>query len=290
MRPSIVRAACLQMSPGNDLCENLQGISGLIDRAVEEGAELIALPEFATFLDRSSSSMRTSAHPEAEHPALRHLTQEALRHGVWLLAGSIVIAGESDDDKLLNRSFLISPEGEVCGRYDKIHLFNARLKDGREVGESRHYNAGGSAVLVRTPFAAVGLSVCYDLRFPSLYRRLARAGAEILTVPAAFAAETGIAHWEPLLRARAIENGCFVLAPATCGVHPGDWQTYGHAAIVDPWGEILAQCDGSGPGMAIATLDLNLVKEVRDRIPSLSTNPDYSIVECPQQLSQKVRS
>jgi deaminated glutathione amidase len=282
MTRRIVRAACLQLNPGNDLQRNLADISSLIERAAGEGAALIALPEFTSFLDRSSASMRSSAHPEDRHPALAHLCAEAMRHKAWLLVGSLVIAGEGDGGKLANRSFLISPDGHVHGRYDKIHLFDARLADGRVIGESKHYEPGTAAVVAHTPFAVIGMTVCYDLRFPSLYRDLARAGAEILAVPAAFAAETGKAHWEPLVRARAIENGCFVLAPTTYGSHPGDWETYGHAMIIDPWGDIIARCGGGDRGVAVADLDIDQVAEVRGRIPSLSTNPSYRVVECPQ--------
>jgi predicted amidohydrolase len=276
-----VRAACIQLTPGNDLAENLRAITGLVGRTVAAGAGLVAIPEFATYLDRSSASMRSSASTQESSKALAELRGLAKDNRVWLLVGSIVVLQEGQGDgRLLNRSFLVSPGGAICGHYDKIHLFDARLSDGRVVGESKHYAGGESAPVIRTPFGKVGMTICYDLRFPELYRRLALAGADILSIPAAFTAETGRAHWEPLLRARAIENGCYVLAPATCGTHPGDWKTHGHAAIVDPWGEIVAQCDGLEQGFAIADLDLKRVGEARARIPSLNTNPTYAVAEC----------
>jgi deaminated glutathione amidase len=280
MTAPTVRAACLQLSPGNDVERNLAEIRRLLRAAVAEGAELVTLPEFGTFLDRSSAAMRAAAIRREDEGPLPILCQEAVDNKIWLLVGSVVMRPEQDEGaKLSNRSFLISPDGAICGRYDKIHLFDARLSDGRTVGESRHYDSGAAAVLVRTPFGAVGMTICYDVRFPLLYRQLALAGAEILMIPAAFAAETGKAHWDTLIRARAIENGCFVLAPTTCGVHPGDWMTHGHAAIVDPWGEIIAQCDGSSPGFAIADLEMDRVAKVRGQIPSLTTNPPYTIAE-----------
>lgn len=272
-----VRTACLQLNPGNDLGRNLAAIADLTAAAVADGATLVALPEFATFLDRSSQAMRASATAEADSIALPVLCGLARQHGIWLLIGSLVmLADGAPESKLANRSFLVAPDGGVVARYDKIHLFDARLPDGRSVGESRHYTGGTQAVVVQTPFGGIGMTICYDLRFPDLYRRLAQAGAGILTVPAAFTAETGRAHWEPLLRARAIETGCFVLAPATCGTHPGDWQTHGHAMIVDPWGTVLASCDARPHSFCIADVDLSATRHSRARIPSLATNPDFT--------------
>jgi predicted amidohydrolase len=271
------RAACLQVSPGNDLTANLAAIRDLIGAATGQGAGLVALPEFATFLDRDSRSMRGSAvHSES---TLKALSLMARQHDVTLLVGSLVmLAGDQPDGLLANRSFLIGPDGTLWASYDKIHLFDATLADGRVVGESRHYLGGTSAPVVETPLGQIGMSICYDLRFPQLYRALARAGAEILSIPAAFTAETGAAHWEPLLRARAIETGAFVLAPATVGTHPGNWQTWGHAAIVDPWGRILASCGAEASGFCIAEIDLEACATARRRIPSLTTNPDFDVI------------
>ena len=272
------RAACLQLTPGNDQASTMEEIARLVLGAAEQGATLVCLPEFATYLDRSSQSMRSSATLEHDSTALASLRALASQHGIWLLVGSLVIlAGSAPNSRLLNRSFLIAPSGTIAARYDKIHLFDARLPDGRTVGESRHYTGGTQAVVVKTPIGVIGMSICYDLRFPALYRSLAQAGAEILMVPSAFTAITGQAHWEPLLRARAIETGAYVLAAATCGIHPGDWRTHGHAMIVDPWGQVLDSC-GDEPGtFCIADIDTASCETVRSRIPSLHTNPDFKI-------------
>lgn len=272
------RAACLQLNPGNDTGQNLAQISQLMAQAVGQGAELVALPEFACFLDRDSKAMREAACLQSESHALAELRDMARRQSVWLLVGSLVVERDEDPNgRLANRSFLLSPDGNIVAIYDKIHLFDAKLADGRTVGESRHYIGGTVAPVIETELATLGLTVCYDLRFPQLYRALAQAGAEVLTVPAAFTAETGEAHWEPLLRARAIETGCYVLAPATGGTHPGNWQTHGHAAIIDPWGRIIAECRGTEAGYCMAEIDPGQSSAARARIPSLQTNPTFKI-------------
>jgi deaminated glutathione amidase len=276
----VFRAGCLQLTPGNVLSDNLAEVSRVVAAAARDGVQLAALPEFTTYLDRDSRSMRSSATTQAQSNALLTLRHLAAEHGVWMLVGSLVMLAEGNPSgKLSNRSFLLDDKGAVVATYDKIHLFDAQLSDGRTVGESRHYIGGDQAVVADTPLGQIGMSVCYDLRFPSLYRTLALAGAQLLMVPSAFTAETGEMHWEPLLRARAIETGCFVLAPATCGVHPGGWHTYGHASIVDPYGKILAGC-GRGTGtFCAADIDLELCSQAQARIPSLQTNPPYSVVK-----------
>jgi deaminated glutathione amidase len=271
------RAACLQLSPGNDIAANLAVIDGLVAQGAGQGAALVALPEFATCLDRDSRVMRASAlQGEA---TLAHLRALALQHRVTLLVGSLVmLTVEGPEGHLANRSILIGPDGRILANYDKIHLFDAVLTDGRRVGESRHYRGGTAAPVVETALGRIGMSVCYDLRFPQLYRALALNGAEIFSIPAAFTAETGAAHWESLLRARAIETGAYVLAPATAGTHPGNWQTYGHAAIIDPWGRVLAACTDEPAGLCLAEIDPATCAEVRGRIPSLATNPSFDVV------------
>lgn len=272
------RAACLQLTPGNDLTLNLAEIGTLVARAAASGAEWVLLPEFATYLDRSSASMRASASRETDSVALKALQALARDHSLWLLIGSIaMLTGDEPTDPMVNRSFLIAPDGGIVARYDKIHLFDATLADGQTVGESRHYRGGATAVVVDTPLGRIGLSVCYDLRFPQLYRALALASAQILVIPAAFTAETGAAHWEPLLRARAIETGCYVLAPATTGTHPGDWHTYGHSMIIDPWGAIVAQGVGESGMIVMAEIDPASSQRARSRITSLNCNPSFSI-------------
>jgi predicted amidohydrolase len=280
VKPSPLRVACLQLTPGNDLDRNLAEISRLIAAAVASGASFVLLPEFATYLDRASHSMRSSAARQEECAPLQQLRRTAAELQIWLLIGSLVILDEGDaEQRMSNRSFLIAPDGNIAASYDKIHLFDATLADGRTVGESRHYRGGDTAVVAETPFGRVGLSVCYDLRFPQLYRAMARAGADILVIPSAFTAETGAAHWETLVRARAIETGCYVLAPATVGTHPGAWETYGHAMIVDPWGRVVANCGTRGSTFCAAEIDLAHCAEARSRITSLNTNPEFSVVE-----------
>lgn len=279
MTYSPVRAACIQLTPGNNLAENLQEVLWLVSAAAADGAALVALPEFTTYLDRDSRSMRASATHQNESEALPRLQQAAAQLGIWLLVGSLVMLWDDDpEERLANRSFLIAPDGSIAGTYNKIHLFDAQLADGRVVGESRHYKGGAEAVVVETPIGRIGMSVCYDLRFPNLYRALAQAGADILVIPSAFTAETGAAHWESLLRARAIETGCYVLAPATTGVHPGNWHTYGHASIIDPWGKIVAARGDETGVFCSATIDIEQCRQARSRIPSLTTNPSFSLV------------
>ena len=273
-------AACLQLSPSDDLDANLAKIERLVSDSARRGAQLVALPEYATFLHRSGQAMRKAATKEEASRAISALRALASAREVWILVGSLALLADSQrQDRLVNRSLLIDHQGRIVGRYDKIHLFDATMSDGRVVGESKHYHGGEAATLVRTPFGGLGMSICYDLRFPHLYRALALRGAEILAAPAAFTYETGKAHWEVLLRARAIETGSFVLAPATCGVHPGDWRTYGHAAIVNPWGEVIAACDGDSEVNCIAEIDISLCSQARARIPSLTTNPPFAVHE-----------
>ncbi|QJU58150.1 carbon-nitrogen hydrolase family protein [Sphingomonas sp. AP4-R1] len=279
MTTVVFKAACLQLTPGNILKENLKEIARLIEAAVADGAQFVALPEFATYLDRDSRSMRSSATREADSAVLAELRHQAAAHRIWLLIGSLVILWDGDPQaRLANRSFLIGPDGTIAGVYNKIHLFDARLADGRVVGESRHYKGGSEAVVVETPFGRIGMSICYDVRFPHLYRALARAGADILVVPSAFTAETGAAHWDALLRSRAIETGCYVFAPATTGVHPGDWHTYGHTRIIDPWGTVIAECGEEGGSFCAAAIDVEASHKARARIPSLATNPEFAVI------------
>jgi predicted amidohydrolase len=216
--------------------------------------------------------LAATLRPEAEDPTLAALRDEAARAGIWLLIGSLGVQTGAADGRLANRSLLVGPDGGIAARYDKIHMFDVNVSETEVYRESAAYRPGGRAVLARTPLAAIGLTVCYDLRFPHLYRRLAQAGAEILTVPAAFNHITGAAHWEVLLRARAIETGCFVLAPAQCGFHAEragrGRRTHGHSLAVAPWGEVLAD-GGSEPGVTHVTLDLGEVARARGRVPSL---------------------
>lgn len=269
--------ACVQFSPGNDMDSNLEMARILIVDAVSQGAELIALPEFAAFLDRNGHAMSRAARDESGHAALIHFEKLARQLNVWIMVGSLVVRDDANSGCLFNRSYAITPKGQVAARYNKIHMFDAMLPNGGSVRESKAYCPGSHAVIVHLSQAAVGLSICYDLRFPSLYLKLARNGAEIIMVPSAFSYETGQAHWLPLLQARAIENGCFVIAAATCGTHPGGWRTWGHSVIIDPWGKIIEQAKDK-PGLVTATLDLEAVRHARQMIPSLSNQRKFDIL------------
>ncbi|WP_116132898.1 carbon-nitrogen hydrolase family protein [Tropicimonas sp. IMCC34043] len=269
---SRVRAALLQLNAGDDPAANLPVTRGFIDSAVSEGAEFVLTPEMTNCLSASRRIQAEAMRPEAEDPTLAGLRDTAARHGIWLLIGSLGLKTDDPDGRFANRSFLIGPDGGIEARYDKIHMFDVDVSPTESYRESTAYRPGARAVLARTPFATLGLSICYDLRFPYLFRRLAGAGAQILTVPAAFAAVTGAAHWEVLLRARAIETGAFVLAPAQTGTHAAregrSRQTHGHSLAVAPWGEILVDA-GTAPGVSCVDLDLDAVAEARSRVPSL---------------------
>lgn len=269
-----LRASCLQYTPTDDARATAALAAGLARRAVAEGGELLLLPEYAGGLHGSGRAMRALARPEQEHPLLHEMRDIARESGTWVLIGSL--ATLVDDERLANRCVLVSGDGEVAGRYDKIHMFDATLPGGRTIRESGLYRSGQRAVVAPTPWGMIGLSICYDVRFPTLYRFLAQAGAVMLSVPSAFTAASGALHWHALLRARAIENCAFVLAPATCGEHPGGHRTYGHSLIVDPSGEIIAD-GGTEPGIVHADLDLGRVREARAAIPSWSLNQGWSV-------------
>ncbi|MBO1114587.1 carbon-nitrogen hydrolase family protein [Bordetella petrii] len=273
---AMLRIACVQLCPGNDMDANLRAIRARVDEAAAAGAQLVMLPEFAAFLDRSGRAMAQAAAGMHAHPALRALQDCAREHAVWLLAGSLTVRLDPPSEKLANRGILLDDAGRIAAQYDKVHLFDARLPDGREIAESRAYQAGAHAALAETPWGPVGLSICYDLRFPALYRALAQAGAVLLCVPSAFALETGGAHWHALLRARAIENGCYVAAAATCGEHPGRWHTYGHSLVVDPWGAVAAEA-GDAPGILLCDLDLDAAARTRACLPSLAHDRPFQV-------------
>lgn len=254
------------MTSGDDVAANVAAATGLIAEAVSMGARFIALPENAFYMRREG----TVKHPDVpmrEHPGVQAMQELAAQHGVWILIGSI--RALDTGDKPFNRSVLVGPGGDILTIYDKIHLFDVTLPDGKRYEESAQALAGAQPVHIATELAHLGLSICYDLRFPNLYRALALAGAEVLTVPSAFTRPTGEAHWHSLLKARAIENGCYVIAPAQCGTHPGGRETYGHSMIIGPWGEVLAEADGDTPGVMTALIDTARVAAVRAQIPVL---------------------
>jgi deaminated glutathione amidase len=267
-----MRAGLVQLSVSDDPAANLPGTRALVREAVADGAALVLTPECTNALSSNRTRMAGLIQPEDCDPTLAALRDEAARGGVWLLIGSIGLQTDDPDGRFANRSFLIGPDGGIAARYDKIHMFDVNVSETEVYRESTAYRPGESAVLAETPIGRIGMTVCYDLRFPHLYRRLAQAGAEILTVPAAFNHITGAAHWEVLLRARAIETGCFVIAPAQTGFHPETdgkgRRTHGHSLVVAPWGEVILDA-GTLPGVSFAEIDLAAVARARARIPSL---------------------
>jgi len=263
---SQIRVACVQMRSGTDVAENIAAASSMIREAAAAGAELIATPEMTTLLDRAPGAAWEKSTTEAADPGLAAFRSLAKELGVTLLIGSLAIRAEQG--KCANRSFLIGPDGAVVATYDKIHMFDVQLNATNVYRESDSYAAGASAIVADLPVGRLGLTVCYDVRFPDLFRQLAIAGAKVIAVPAAFTKITGEAHWHILLRARAIETGCYIIAPAQGGKHQDGRETYGHSLIIDPWGGILAE-GGTEPGVISATLDLAMVDAVRGKIPSL---------------------
>jgi predicted amidohydrolase len=239
----------------------------LVREAAAKGAALIATPEGVNFLERDKAKLEALLRPLEEDPTVRALRQAAGELGVAILVGSALV--RRADGKAANRGALITPSGEIAATYDKLHMFDVDLPSGESARESATYAPGERAVLTEAAGAKLGLTICYDLRFPALYRALALAGAEVLTVPAAFTRPTGQAHWEVLLRARAIETGCFVLAPAQGGFHEDGRGTWGHSMAISPWGEVIAHLDHDEPGVLLAELDLSAVAKARQAIPAL---------------------
>ncbi len=266
------RIACLQINSGSDYQANLATVNAMTREAAEKGAQFILTPEYVLMMDGSGRVMREGAMAADGAPALGELQALARELRVWFLAGSLTL--NTDDGRIANRSFLLSDTGQAVAHYDKIHMFDATLPDGRAIRESSAYRPGERAVLGDTPWGKLGMTVCYDLRFPGLFRALAQAGAQFITVPSSFQRQTGRAHWHALLRARAIENECFIFAPAMCGDHAGNRQSYGHTLVIDPWGEIIAE-GGEAPEIVYAEIDPARVAKVRGMIPSLEHDRPY---------------
>jgi predicted amidohydrolase len=273
MNAESFRIACLQMNSGNDFAENLKVFSAMAKEAAGGGAEFILSPEYFLMMDGSGRTMREGALDERGEPALSTLAALARELEVWVLAGSVTL--KAGDGRMCNRSVLISAEGLLEATYDKIHMFDVSLPDGKVIRESSAYRSGERAVVAETPWGRLGMTVCYDLRFPVLFRALAQAGAEFISVPSSFQRQTGKAHWHALLRARAIENECFILAPAMCGDHPGNRQSYGHTLVIDPWGEVIAE-GGESPGIVYADIEPRRVAKVRGMIPSLEHDRPFA--------------
>ena len=272
---SFLKAACVQMNAGPDVSENLKTAETFVREAAGQGAQFVVTPEHTCHVRFPAEGMLESAFSQDEHPGVSFFSDLARELGVWLLIGSMAV--KVSEDKLLNRSFLFSDQGDLVATYDKIHLFDVALPTGEVHRESDLIKPGEMAVVASTPWAKVGMSICYDVRFPHLYRDLAKAGASILAVPAAFTVPTGRAHWEILLRARAIETGSFVMASAQTGEHEGGRRTWGHSMIINPWGEVLAVAE-SEPGVILAELNLGAVAKTRRTIPALQHDRLYEVI------------
>jgi predicted amidohydrolase len=258
--------ACVQTNSGREIAPNIEAVSAQIREARNKGADFIAVPENVAMIEPDGAKLRAKAESEGTHQALAAFRALARDSGAWILVGSLAV--KLDDGRLANRSFLLKPDGAIEARYDKIHMFDVDLENGESYRESATFRPGEAAVIADTPWGGLGMTVCYDLRFPYLYRSLAHAGAVMMSVPSAFTEVTGRAHWHVLLRARAIETGSFVIAPAQCGIHAEGRRTFGHSLIVDPWGEVLAD-GGKDVGIIMAEIDLAKVARARAMIPSL---------------------
>ena len=266
-----MRAALLQLTASDAPAENLATTAAMVRAAAADGAEFVLTPEVTNCVSASRTRQNEVLRPEAEDPTLAGLREEAARAGIWLLIGSLAL--RTEEERFANRSFLISPDGGIAAWYDKIHMFDVEVSETETYRESAGYRPGDRLVTAEAMGTVLGLTVCYDVRFPHLYRALAKAGAEILTVPSAFSPGTGPMHWEPLLRARAIETGAWVLAPAQTGEHRVTRgrarKTYGHSMAVAPWGEVVADA-GTEPGITMVDVDLARVAEARRKVPSLT--------------------
>lgn len=273
-----MRAALLQITASDDPRRNLHMVTEMTQDAVAEGAGFVLTPEVTNCVSLDRKNQANILKTKEEDATLAGLRDTAARLGVWVLIGSLALRAEPPEPRFVNRSFLIGPDGEIAAWYDKMHMFDVQVTETETYKESKGYAPGNRAVLAKTPFAQIGMTVCYDVRFPYLYRTLAQAGADILTVPSAFSPATGPVHWEPLLRARAIETGCYVLAPAQVGQHAAasgkTRTTYGHSMAVSPWGEVLLDA-GDQVGAHFVDLDMALVAQVRQKIPSLQHDREF---------------
>jgi deaminated glutathione amidase len=269
------RAGLVQMCTGRTIENNLRDATVLIREAAKGGAHYIQTPEVTTQMERDRAKQMVETRPEDGNPAIAHFRALARELKVWLHIGSMAVAvGEG---QLANRAILINPQGAVAARYDKIHMFDVQLPNGESYRESKVFRPGVEAVTADLPWGKLGVTICYDLRFPALYRALAQGGAEILAIPSAFTKPTGQAHWHTLMRARAIETGCYVIAAAQAGKHENGRETYGHSLVVTPWGDIIAEAGGLETGVIFADIDLAKVAEARAQVPSLQHDRSFQV-------------
>lgn len=268
------RAGLVQMCSGRDVARNVRDASDLVRKAASDGAHYIQTPEVTTLMELERPRLLAEIQPETNNSALAAFTDLARELRRWLHIGSMAV--KLDDDRFANRSYLIDPNGRVTARYDKIHMFDVDLGSGHVYRESESYAPGEAAVIAELPWGPIGLTICYDLRFPALHRALAKGGAQYIAAPAAFTRITGEAHWHTLLRARAIEAQTFVFAAAQGGLHENGRETYGHSLVISPWGKVLAEA-GTEPGVVTADIDLSILDDVRRRIPSLTHDRPFSV-------------
>ena len=273
--PATLRVALAQMCSAPRHADNIATVAALAEQAAREGADLLCLPEVAGLMDRNPETARAVVGPAQDDPYLAACRDLARRHGIWIHAGSTPVAGP--DGRFLNHSEVYDATGTLRAAYDKVHLFDVEIDGHGRIGESERFAPGEAAVLLGTPWGPFGLSICYDVRFPAFYRRYAQGGATVLFIPAAFTVPTGRAHWEVLLRARAIETGAFVLAAAQAGQHEDGRETWGHALAVDPWGRVLADLGAAAPGLAVVDLDIGEVARARRQIPALANGRDVPL-------------
>jgi len=270
-----MRVAAVQMRSGTRPEPNLDALDELTGEAAKRGAQYVLSPEVTVVFAENRDGLKGVAGPWDANPDVARAAEIARKHGISLHLGSLAVA--LPDGRFANRSVLFRPDGSMASTYDKIHLFDATLPGVRAYRESETYQGGETATVTDAPGFRLGMTICYDLRFPSLHRALAEAGAEVLAIPAAFTVPTGAAHWEVLLRARAIETGCFVIAAAQGGAHENGRMTYGHSMIVDPWGKVIAEIDGDETGVLVCEIDLGAVAEARRRVPALANSRDFSL-------------
>jgi predicted amidohydrolase len=275
-KPAIFKAAMIQMRVGLNAGANIDAAVRMIGEAKAAGADYVLTPEMTNILAARREQLFAAIVEEEHDTSLATLRELARKLGIYVHVGSLAI--KLSHDRAANRAFLIDPKGAIAARYDKIHMFDVDLADGESYRESRTYRPGELAVLSDLPWGRLGVTICYDLRFPALYRALAEAGATMLAIPSAFTKQTGEAHWHVLNRARAIENGCFVFAAAQGGKHESGRETFGHSLIVDPWGRVLAE-GGAEPGVVVAEIDVGEITKARARIPSLEHGRRFEIVE-----------
>lgn len=268
-----IKVACIQMTSGHEISENIKAVEKLVREAAENGAKFVSTPENTCCMIQPASEKFKITPWQKDHPAVPFFSALAKELKIFLHIGSMAV--RASENKLFNRSFLFGREGELLATYDKIHLFDVQLPTGETHRESEIMQAGEQAVVAATPFAKLGMSICYDLRFSHLYRDMAKHGAEIMLIPAAFTVPTGKAHWSVLTRARAIETGSYVIAAAQVGEHHGGRKTYGHSVIISPWGEVLAEADGEHTGVIYADIELDKVAKARAAIPSLKHDRGY---------------